>query len=275
MTRRVGIIGCGAIGSSIAEAIDEGVVQGIELLVLFDQIVEKAEALSSQLKKRAKAVKTFEELMSSGLDFVIEAASQRAVRDYAIEVLDREADLMIMSAGALLEEGLWEEIKRTCEKKGRRIFIPSGAIAGIDGLRAAKLDLIHDVVLITKKSPKALSGAPFFDKASMKPEDIHEERLLFEGNAVDAVELFPANVNVAATLALAGIGGSKTKVRVVADPKLDINIHEIEVRGSFGSMKVIMENLPHPENPKTSHIAVLSAIETLRSALSLRARVGT
>jgi len=231
MAKRVGIIGCGAMGSSIGKAIDKGVVQGIELLVLFDQIVEKAEALSPQLKRRVEVAKTFEELMSNGLNLIIEAASQKAVKDYAIKILDGGADLMIMSIGALLDEGLWEEINRACEKKGRRVFIPSGAIAGIDGLRTAKLDLIHEVTLTTKKSPKALAGAPFFDKASMKPEDIHEEKLLFEGNAQDAVKLFPANINVAATLSLAGIGGSKTKVRVIADPRLDMNIHEFEVKG--------------------------------------------
>ena len=275
MAKRVGIIGCGAIGSSIANAIDKGVVQGIELLVLFDQIVEKAEALSSQLKRRAEVAKTFEELMNDGLDLIVEAASQKAVKDYAIKILNGGVDLMIMSTGALLDKVLWEEINRACERRGRRVFVPSGAIAGIDGLRTAKLDIIHEVILTTKKSPKALAGAPFFDKASIKPEDIHKEKLLFEGTAQDAVKLFPTNINVAATLSLAGIGGSKTRVRVIADPKLDINIHEFEVKGSFGSMKVIMKNLPHPENPKTSYIAVLSAIETLRSALSSEARVGT
>ncbi len=275
MAKRIGIIGCGAIGSSIAKAIDKGVVQGIELLVLFDQIIEKARVLSTQLKKSTKVVKTFEDLMSNDLDLVIEAASQKAVKDYAIKILDGGIDLMIMSAGALLDEDLWKEINRACERRGKKISIPSGAIAGIDGLRTAKLDIIHEVILTTKKNPKALAGAPFFDKASVKPEDIHKKRLLFEGTAQEAVKLFPANINVAATISLAGIGGSKTRVRVIADPKLNTNIHELEVKGSFGSMKVIMKNLSHPENPKTSYIAVLSAIETLRSALSSESRVGT
>jgi len=181
----------------------------------------------------------------------------------------------VMSVGALLDEHLLRRVKDAAEKSGRRVIIPSGALGGVDALKAAKLGGIRSVTLTTRKHPDSLRYSPYFKG---KIEDLtgsKEPYVVFEGTAEEAVKAFPASVNVSATLSLAGIGGRETKVRIVADPKVSENIHEVEVEGGFGRMKVIMENVKHHSNPKTSYLAVLSAIETLKSVSSTGVKVGT
>ncbi|MEM3464355.1 MAG: aspartate dehydrogenase, partial [Candidatus Bathyarchaeia archaeon] len=168
----------------------------------------------------------------------------------------------IMSVGALVDSGLLSEISRTAKENGRKVYIPSGAVAGLDGLKASAIGKIESVTLTTRKPVEGLMDNPYFmEKTGGKVE---KPTLVYEGPAREACRLFPANVNVAATLSLAGIGAEKTVVRVVADPTISRNIHEIEVKGDFGELRVHVENVPSAENPKTSFLAALSAIATLK-----------
>jgi aspartate dehydrogenase len=271
--KKVGIIGCGAIGSTLAKAIDEGLIDGCFLIALYDVIIEKAKILSLSLNSKPFVSKSFNDFIEHESDIVVEAASQDAVRLFAERILGKGKDLMIMSVGALLDNELFSKILEHARINKRKVLIPSGAIAGLDGLKACK-DKLTEVMLITKKNPKSLAGAPYFKEKGIRPEDINEPKVLYKGSARQAVKLFPANVNVAAILSLAGIGADMTKVVVIADPKLKENVHEIHVKGEFGEFNVIMKNKPHPANPKTSYIAVLSAIEMLKSYSSEGIRLG-
>ena len=149
---------------------------------------------------------------------------------------------------------------------------PSGAIGGIDAIRAAE-DGLDEVTLTTTKRPEGLRGSPGF--RDWEDREITDPQVIYDGPAADGIKLFPANVNVAATLSLAGLGPLKTKLKVVADPAAPGNVHQIEARGDFGMMRFTFENRPHPDNPRTSYLAILSAIELLRQACGTGPRIGT
>lgn len=271
--KRIGIIGCGAIGSELARSIDSGKINAI-LVSIFDTYPGAANRLAKALKSRVIVAKTIDEFLSSDINIVVEAASQEAVRKYAKIMLEHGLDLMIMSTGALLDSRFYDQLTDIAENHDAKIYLPTGAIAGIDAIRSVK-HLLSDVTLTTTKSPKGLEGAPFFDKHKIDLKKIKRPVVIYEGKALEAVTLFPANVNVAAVLSLAGVGGKKTRVRIVADPKSKMNVHEITARGKFGEMRFQVKNFPSPTNPKTSYLAVLSAIECLRSICNDRVNVGT
>jgi aspartate dehydrogenase len=155
-----------------------------------------------------------------------------------------------------------------------KILIPSGAIAGLDSIRSVK-KYLNILTIVTTKNPKSLIGAPYFKSSKIRIDEILKETVLFEGNAVDAIELFPANVNVAVSVALAGIGLVKTQVKIVADPTLSVNKHEIVGEGTFGKIQIVVQNIPSPSNPRTSYLASLSAIECLRGLCNENFRIGT
>jgi len=179
-----------------------------------------------------------------------------------------------MSAGALLDETIFDIVMDGCKDFNKRVYLPSGAIIGLDGIRAVQNEL-ESIVLVTTKNPKALKGAKFFETSTIDPDKITTLTTIYEGSAQDAVRLFPANINVAALLSLAGIGSEKTKVRIVADPNTDKNTHEIYAQGKFGKFSVKVENVPSPNNPKTSRLATLSAIECLRKICGSPINIGT
>jgi aspartate dehydrogenase len=271
--KRISIIGCGAIGSELAASIDSGKINA-KLVSIFDTYPGAANKLAKVLKNKVAVAKTIGEFLSSDIDIVVEAASQEAVRRYAKIVLEHGLDLMIMSTGALLNSRFYDQLIDIAEKHDAKIYLPTGAIAGIDAIRSVK-HLLSEVTLTTTKNPKGLEGAPFFDKHKTDLKKIKKPVVIYEGKALEAVTLFPANVNVAAVLSLAGVGGKKTKVRIVADPKSKMNVHEITAKGRFGEMRFQIKNFPSPTNPKTSYLAVLSAIECLRSICDDRVNVGT
>ncbi len=272
--RKVGIIGCGTIGSQLALAIDTGAVGNASLVSLFDVVSGNMQALTQRLQVKPRAFADFEEFVRTDCDIIVEAASQDAVRKFAKQVLEAGKDLMLMSVGALADKALLAELLKEAQKNGCRLYVPTGAIAGIDAIRAVR-HLLDSVTLTTTKSPKALAGAPFFETSKIKLDQVKQRTVVYEGAAAEAVRMFPANVNVAAVLGLAGIGVDRTKVRIVADPAFTTNQHEIEAKGSFGEFKFTVNNAPSPGNPKTSYLAVLSAIECLRSVCDDGMRVGS
>lgn len=271
---KIGLIGCGSIGTIIAKAIEKGVLQGFTIKAVFDAFLEKAEALSKILSHPPFIASTFDSFLQQPLDLVIEAASPKAVEEYAEKVLLNHSDLMIMSVGALLQNGLLKRLEAVAHKQGCRIYLPSGAIAGIDAIKAASLGGLEEVMITTRKPPHGLKGAPYLEKKGIELDNISSATLIYEGPAEEAVTFFPANVNVAAVLSLAGIGPKKTKVRVIADPHVDTNQHEIKAKGKFGEMVCLTTNFPCPDNPKTSYLAALSAIKTLEEITKV-VRIGT
>lgn len=272
--RKVGIIGCGTIGSQLAIAIDTGAVRNASLVSLFDIAQPSVQVLKEKLRTGPAAFTDFEKFVKTDCDIVVEAASQDAVKKFAMVVLKAGKDLMVMSVGALADKTLLAELLKEAQKSGCRLYVPTGAIAGIDAVRAVR-HLLDSVTLTTTKSPKALAGAPFFETSKVKLDQIKERTIVYEGAAAEAVRMFPANVNVAAVLSLAGIGVDRTKVCIVADPAFTTNQHEIVAKGSFGEFRFTVNNVPSPGNPKTSYLAVLSAIECLRSVCDNGMRIGS
>lgn len=259
------MIGCGSIGTVIAKAIDEGKVGDVELEIVYDIVRSQAEKLVNDLSKRPLIAENSDELIkSSDLDLVIEAASQEAVRQYSTKVLNENKDLMVMSTGALLDENLLEQISKLARLKKKKVYLPSGAIVGLDNIKSAAMGEIYEITLTTKKPPKSFEGVKLLEEKKIDLPSLEEPLVLYEGTAREAVKLFPRNVNVAASLSLAGVGADKTKVRIIADPRVRKISHEIHVKGEFGELITKTTNKPFPGNPKTSYIAALSAIATLK-----------
>ncbi len=268
---RIGIVGIGAIGKELCTAIDSGTIK-VELAAIYDRDEVMAERFASRLKSKPVVLKP--DRMLEVIDFLVEAASQKAVREIAIPALEMRKSVMIMSTGALLDEKLFLEIKKLAEQNNCRVYIPSGAIMGIDGLRSARLAGIKSVTLTVSKPPVALRNAPLVREKKIDLGRIKKATALFKGSARDAVKFFPANVNVAATLSLIALGADQTTVRVVADPSINRNIHRIEIKGKFGEASIRIKNLPSKTNPRTSYLAVLSAIATLKR-ISEPVQIGT
>jgi len=274
--KTIGLMGCGTIGTPLAMAIDSGRVANASLSGLFDIVEENARDLKTKLKNTPQVYHDFDRFVDSTADIIIEAASQQAVKNFAKRIIESRKDMMVMSVGALADTlFLAELLQLTPVRNGdSKIYVPSGAIAGIDAIRSVR-HIADAISLTTKKSPKALAGAPFFTIRNVSLDNITKVTEIYEGPAVEAVKLFPANVNVAAVLSLAGIGVEKTMVRILADPEATTNQHEIVATGSFGEIKISVNNITAPGNPKTSFLAVLSAIECLRSICEDGIRVGS
>jgi aspartate dehydrogenase len=241
--RKVGIIGCGAIASLIAEACDNGTIRCDEL-ILYDYNDEKAQGLQKSLSIASRVVRSVEEMIQRRPVVVVEAASQEAVKEYAERILNENIELVVMSTGALLESKIG----------GSRIHVPSGAIGGLDAISSAALAGIDEVILTTRKNPRVLGV------------EGQRKKTVYQGTAEEAVKLFPREMNVAATLALT-VRPAKVKVKVVADPAVRRNTHEISVKWKRGKMSLRFENDPHPENLGTSALAAWSAIRLLKGLL--------
>jgi aspartate dehydrogenase len=274
--KNVGLIGCGAIGTHLALALDSGRLANASLLALFDIVDSNAKSLQSKLKSRPEVYPDFGRFLASSTDIIVEAASQEAVRKYGTSIIEASKDLMVMSVGALADTAFLSELLNiAAAKEGRcRIYVPTGAIAGIDAIRSVR-HLVDSITLTTTKSPKALAGAPFLEISKVRLDTLTKLTVIYEGPALEAVKMFPANINVAAVLGLAGVGVAKTKVRIVVDPQATTNQHEIVATGGFGDIKITVNNVPIPGNPKTSFLAVLSAIECLRSICDNGIRIGS
>lgn len=258
---KIGVIGCGAIGVQICRAIDSGSINA-KLAAIYDRSAQHCEKLQGSLENKPVISSPIKLIKKA--DIIVECASQEAVREHGRLVLESGKDLMVMSVGALMDDKLLFSLVRAARKNDCKIYVPSGAIAGIDGLRSARIATIDRVEISTTKNPKGLEGAPFMIENNIDPFSFHKKTMIFEGSATEAVRAFPANVNVAASLSLAGIGSEGTRVKVFVDPEASRNIHEITVEGDFGKFTCHIENVPSPGNPRTSLLAALSAIATLK-----------
>lgn len=266
---KIGIIGCGAIGSKLAKVIDAELKDKATIVGLCDIIKEKVKKLSLVLNSKPKSRELLDLIKKS--DLVIEAASAKVSGYILRKAIDFKKDVMLMSIGGLLGK---ERLFKIAQKKGITVYLPSGAICGVDAVKAAKGGKIKSARLITRKPPRALEGAYYIVKNKINLKKIKGEKILFDGNATDAVKAFPENINVAALLSLVGIGADKTRVRIITSPLYKRNSHQIEVEGDFGKITTKTENVPSPDNPKTSYLAILSAITTLKQILS-SVRMGT
>ena len=258
---KVGLIGCGTIGNILAKAIDGW--EDYELAVIFDIKMKAAKNLYERMNKKPKIAPNFNEFLKEEKKLVVEAAIYKAVKDYGKKILET-SDLMVMSTAAfVIYPELYSQLGNIAKEKGRKIFLPSGAVVGIDGIKSAR-DKIEEVTLITTKNPKSIEQTKYLTDRGIHLKDIQEKTVIFEGSAKEAPRYFPKNLNVASTLSFSGIGFEKTRVILIADPNIKENKHEIIAKGLFGEFKTQAKNIPSHSNPKTSYLAAFSAIATLQ-----------
>lgn len=266
---KIGIVGCGAIGSSLSLMLREKFKKNFEVVALCDLDISKAESLQKRLG--GGKVVSLQDLIRLS-DLVIEAASAKASFDIVQQSLRHKKDVLMMSIGGVL--GREKELFKIAERNHRKIYFPSGAICGLDGIKALSLAGIEEITLKTSKPPMALKGADYVVKNRIDLDVIKEETLIFSGGAQEAVKAFPQNINVVALLSLAAKGQVMPRVDILASPGLKRNIHEIKVKSRAGELTMICENEPSPDNPKTSYLAILSAVATI-AGISDFTRVGT
>lgn len=248
---KIGLIGAGAIADFLLKEINEKQDRNMQVQSVLVRDKEKYQQLESKF-----GVKLFTELsafLDSDIDIVVEAANIEAVK-FLLPTVIKKKDTVLISIGALADEALLRDLNTLVQEYKHNIHLPSGAIGGLDLLQNAHaLGTVTNVTLTTRKPA-----------SSLLEEVIKEERVIFEGKASDAIERFPKNMNVSIVLSLAGIGIERTKVRLIADPYINKNIHSIEVQGDFGEATITISNNPLPENPKTSYLAAMSILGTLK-----------
>ena len=257
---KVGLVGCGNIGADLCIALQKGEIPA-EIMALCDIDVQRSELLLRMFALKA-AVCDLNECVARS-DFVVECAAPEAVQPVVSAAIEHHKDCLILSVGGLMDH---PDLLDLARQHNVQVRVPTGALCGLDGIRAAKEGGIHSVILTTRKPPKGLEGAPYVEEHEIDLASLRHAEVLFEGTAKDACKAFPKNVNVAAALSFAGIGPVATRVRVIADPDATANIHEIVVEGAFGKLTTITENLPSPRNAKSSYLASLSAVAELRAA---------
>ncbi len=257
---KCGLIGCGNIATDLCKALDNGDISA-QIVALSDVDVAQAKALNETFDLQASIANVHD--TAASVDFLIEAAVAQVVPAVVDAAIAHQVDCLIMSVGGLLID---PELVERARKRGVQIYLPSGALCGLDGIRSAKEAGLTRVTLTTRKPPAGLSGAPYLVEQGIDVDGISVPLTVFEGNALDAVQAFPKNVNVAAALSFAGLGPVNTEVRVIADPEATINSHEIHAEGAFGQLTAKTENNPSPRNVKSSYLASLSAIAEIRKA---------
>ncbi|MFC1698480.1 aspartate dehydrogenase [Candidatus Omnitrophota bacterium] len=268
--KKIGLIGCGTIGQQLARAIKEHFRELAELGAICDLDQNKTQQLKEELHLDCPILSV--EKLIAGCDLIIEAAAAEVAAEIAQQALENNKDVMVMSVGGLLPRAT--ELFKLAKNQDRRLYVPSGALGGLDAVSAAAMSKIDKATLVTRKPPSGLKGAPYFKQHNLDLGQIKEETVIFDGTAAEAVEGFPKNVNVCAALSLAGIGAEKTTVKIITSPEFKFNTHQVELEGDFGKLLSRTENRPSPDNPKTSFLAALSAIATLKNILNV-VKIGT
>lgn len=260
--KKIGIVGCGAIGEKVALFINKNLSKKAVVYALADKNKSRASGLNQKLSSQAK-IETIKTLTRQ-VDLVIEAASQPAAEKVIEQALTFKKDVIILSVGALIKNPVY---LKKFSQKNIRLYVPSGAIAGIDALASLAKGNLKKINLTTSKPPLGLKEAACLKNKKINLETLREPKIIFSGDVKKAIKYFPRNINVAATLLLAS-RFEKVKVVIKADPKIKRNIHQIEAEASEAKIKIEVENIPSPENPKTSLLAILSTQRLLEKIFS-------
>jgi aspartate dehydrogenase len=270
---RIGIIGGGVIARLVLEHIRDGALGDMQVVAIAGRSARsKGKALADAFG--VPFVVGLDALAAAGPEVVVEAASHEAVREYAEALLARGVSFVALSCGALCDDALRDRLERAAAQNRALLYVPSGGIGGLDALKAACLAGAEEVSIAVTKPPAAWKGIPYVDKLGLDLDRLAAATVLFEGSARDGVPHFPANVNIAAALSMAGIGFDRTRLKVVADPALKFNTHFIVIRGRTGRIDIKFESVAMPENPKTSMLACFSALAAIRE-LGRSTRYGT
>ncbi|MEW6453954.1 MAG: aspartate dehydrogenase [Pseudomonadota bacterium] len=265
---RVAVVGLGAIGATLARKLSEGAVPGIELVAVSARDTAKAERFAASLRGGVNVVPIAE--LPAVADLAIECAPAAVLEQIARPMIEAGKKVMVLSVGALLNH---PDLAERARETGGQIIVPTGALLGLDAVAAAAEGVIYSVRMKTTKPPKGLVGAPYLEEHRIDISKIDKPTKVFEGTAREAAKGFPANLNVAVALSLAGIGPDRTVLEIWADPKIERNTHQILVEADSASFEMTIRNIPS-ENPKTGRITALSAIAALRK-LAAPLRVGS
>lgn len=260
---RVALIGCGSIGSALLELVRGDAGIEIAAIVVPADFVSEARAVAQRLAPRATVA---ESVPGSGIDLVVEAAGHAAVEQHVLPALTRGVPVILASVGALSASGLPERLEAAARSGGTQVQLIAGAIGAIDALAAARLGGLDAVRYTGRKPPHAWRDTPAdqaHDLAALRSETV-----IFEGSAREAAALYPKNANVAATVSLAGLGLDRTTVRLIADPTVHENVHQVAAEGAFGCFELTMRNRALASNPKTSALTVFSAVRALRGRVA-------
>ena len=261
MIMTVAIAGLGAIGLPLARALDIG-VDGLRLIKVACRDQVKGRANLAGFRASPRMVDLHE---LADADIVVECTPAALFDRVALPALEAGRILVPASVGALLPR---MHLAKLARQTGARIVVPTGALLGLDAVRAAAEGPVHSVSIETRKPPMGLVGAPYLEKHNIGVMDLIQPLLVFDGNALDAAAGFPANVNVAAALALAGIGPARTQVQIWADPGIDRNIHTVRVDAKAARFSMTIENVPSVDNPRTGELTPLSMLACLRGLTS-------
>ena len=260
---RIGLLGGGVIGRLFLEHLAGDAPEGMEVVAVAGRSpASRGAALAREFG--VPYVVGLPALVAARPDLVIEAASHEAVREYAERLLDQRVSVMLLSGGALADDALRERLEHAARANRALLYVPSGGIGGLDALKAACAAGVDEVSIAVTKPPAAWKGIPYVERLGIDLDRLEAATTLFEGSAREGVPHFPANVNIAAVLALAGAGFDRTRLKVVADPALRFNTHFIRVKGRTGAIDLRFENVPSQDNPKTALLACYSALAALR-----------
>jgi aspartate dehydrogenase len=265
--KRVAVAGLGPIGIKVMQALDEG-IDGLSLAAVAARDPAKPRPELQRLRRRPPLLPL--DRLEGAADMVIECAPAATLDAIVRPFVARGKTAVVLSAGALLEH--WDLVEEA-RRSGAQIVVPTGALIGLDAVTAAAEGVIRSVRMVTRKPPKGLLGAPYVVEHGIDLEGLREPTKIFDGTARAGAKGFPANVNVAAALSLAGIGPDRTMLEIWADPALDRNTHRIEVEADSASFSMAIANVPS-DNPKTGRITPLSVIACLRKMYA-PLRVGT
>jgi aspartate dehydrogenase len=269
----IGLIGGGEIARLFLEHLAKGDLGDATVIALAGRSdASRGKALAA--KHRVPFVVGLEPLLAAKPQVVIEAASHQAVRDYGESVLSRGISFIVLSGGALCDDALRARLEAAAQKSGAMLYVPSGGIGGMDALKAACVAGVDSVEIAVTKPPAAWKNIDYVERLGVDLDRLKGPTVLFEGPARKGVPHFPANVNIAALLSMAGIGFDRTHLKVVADPALKLNTHYITIRGKSGTISLKFESVPFPDNPKTAMLAAYSALAAFRQFNS-RVRYGT
>ena len=270
---RVAILGGGTIARLVLREMRGGNMPGVSLVGLAGRTAESGATYLARDFGVPYGIGG-EALLAWRPEVVLEAASHDAVREHLVALLDAGIGVIVLSAGALADERLRRAAESAAAASGALLYVPSGGIGGLDALKTACIAGVDEVTIKVAKPPAAWKGIAYVTARGIDLDALKEPLTLFAGPAREGVPHFPQNVNIAAVLSMAGIGFDRTRLEVVADPGLELNTHTIRVSGRCGRMTLVLENVPAPENPKTSWLACYSALAALQ-ALASRRRYGT
>jgi aspartate dehydrogenase len=257
-----GLIGCGGMARDVINALDaESPSEEVEIagaLARPGRVDIAREAFPD-----IEIFETLDELLAQGLDIVAEVASQHAVAQYGEQVLRNGVDFLVISVGALADAELFDRLAAAAESGNSRMLLPAGAIGGLDAIAAMRLGRLSSARYRSRKPPAAWRGSPAEKVVDL--DKLARATVLYSGTAREAALLYPQNANVAAAVAIAGLGFEQTQVELVADPDAPGNVHEIEVEGAAGRFAITLQGKPSLTNPKTSALAALSVARALRN----------